>query len=127
MKKTLKTLPEFYYIGLGAFSTMENYFANGQVNYTALLITWLMFLQVFYKNKILGLIYGNVCALFSVYMLLALVSEYNEFNSGTIEAVRMLIYGSVLFVSGLIMAIFMIYNYATSETKFNENEFTITY
>jgi hypothetical protein len=127
MKKTLKTLPEFYYMGLGIFSIMENYFASTQINYIALLITWLMFLQVFYKHKILGLIYGNVCALFSVYMLLTVVSGYQDFQAGGLEEVRSLIFSSVLFSTGLVMAILMIYNYATTESKFNENELTITY
>lgn len=125
MKKLLKALPEFYFIGLGIFWITENYFANAQINYIALLITWLIFLQVFYKHKLLGLIYGNVLALFSVYMLLEVLSGYPEaFLS---QQVLSLLFGSAIFSGGLVMAIVMVYNYATTESRFNENELTMTY
>jgi len=127
MKNLLKTLPEFYFLVLGIFWITGDYFSDGQINYFALLITWLIFLQVFYKNKVLGLIYGNLLALFSVYMLQSLSLAYIEFGEGSFQSLNMTIGGVGLFGIGLVMAILMIYNYVTAQTRFNENELTITY
>ena len=127
MKNLLKTLPEFYFIVLGVFWITGDYFSGGQINYIALLITWLIFLQTFYKNKVLGLIYGNSLALVSVYMLLALLSEYKEFYADSLQSMRMLVGGLGLFGIGLVMAVLMIYNYAPARSKLDENELTITY
>ncbi|WP_330442776.1 hypothetical protein [Flavobacterium sp. C4GT6] len=122
MKKLLGTFPEFYYIGLGAFTIINDYYANSYNNYVALLITWLVFLQIFYKHKVLGLVYGNVLTLFSVYMLVNVFENYRETGS-----VTHFVSGTVLFGIAFIAAIGMVYKYAVAETKFNENELTITY
>lgn len=125
MKKLFKALPEFYFIGLGGLWITQNYFATGQINYIALLITWLIFLQVFYKNKMLGLLYGNILALFSVYMLLDILSRNQEIFVS--QQISLILLGSVIFCVGFVMAVVMIYNYATTASKFNENELTMTY
>ena len=122
MKKLLETIPEFYYIGLGAFTIINDYYANGYNNYLALLITWLIFLQVFYKHKLLGLLYGNVLTLFSVYMLLNAFSGYRDSGSST-----QLIFNVIVFGTGFFMAVAMVYKYAVAESRYNENELTITY
>lgn len=122
MKKLLETIPEFYYIGLGAFTIINDYYTNGYNNYLALLITWLIFLQVFYKHKLLGLLYGNVLTLFSVYMLLNAFSDYRESGSA-----GQLIFNVVVFGTGFLMAVAMVYKYAVAESRYNDNELTITY
>ncbi|WP_417351717.1 hypothetical protein [Flavobacterium alkalisoli] len=122
MKKLLETIPEFYYIGLGAFTIINDYYANGYNNYLALLITWLIFLQVFYKHKLLGLLYGNVLTLFSVYMLLNAFSDYRETGSS-----GQLFFNAVVFGAGFLMAVAMVYKFAVAESRYNENELTITY
>ena len=128
MKKLLETIPEFYYIGLGALTIIYNYYSEGYSNYVALLVTWLIFLQVFYKHKLLGLIYGNVLALFSVYMLLNVVAEFRSDNSVSLMmATRQFSWGVLLYGLGLVMAVVMVYKYAVSQSRFNENELTITY
>ncbi len=127
MKKLLETIPEFYYIGLGAFTMVYNFYAEGHIDYVALLITWLIFLQVFYKHKLLGLIYGNALSLFSVYMLLNVVTEFSGFETVSFTAVQHLVSGLLLYGIGLFMAVVMVYNYAVSRSRFNENELTITY
>lgn len=122
MKKLLRIFPEFYYIGLGAFTIINDYYTNGYNNYLALLITWLIFLQVFYKHKLLGLLYGNVLTLFSVFMLLNTFSDYRESGlSGSI------VFNVIMFGTAMLMAVAMVYKYAVAESRYNENELTVTY
>ncbi len=127
MKKILNTLPEFYFMGMGLFWAIESYFASGAVNYIALLATWLLFLQVIYKNRIIGLIYGLAFGTFSGYMLLATISEFAKFETITSQALQLISAGSVLFGCGLAMAGIMVYKFATAKAKYDESVLTVTY
>lgn len=127
MKKILNTLPEFYFMGMGLFWAIESYFASGNVSYVALLATWLLFLQVIYKNRIIGLLYGFAFGLFSVYMLLATISEFREFETVTSRAVQLITVGSVLFGGATAMAAIMVHKFATAKVKYEETVLTVTY
>lgn len=127
MKKILNTLPEFYFMGMGLFWAIETYFSSGSVNYIALLATWLLFLQVIYKNRVIGLIYGLAFGAFSGYMLLATISEFMEFETITFQALQLISVGSVLFGGAVAMAGIMVYKFATAKVKYDESVLTVTY
>lgn len=113
-------LPEIFFIGLGTFLVIRNFTSDGTVKYVAALMAWLLFLQLIYKNRILGLVYGAVLAFFSankLFMSLVTVEEAGE--------TALLTFKSGLFASGLCMALLMLYKFATAETDYNENELTI--
>ncbi len=128
MRKLLKFTPELYFMGLGIFWTAENYFSRGVINYFTLLLVWLLFLQLFYKNRILGLTYGVMLGLASAYMMLAVNSEVGEFEKFSMEALQLQLVGWGIFGTGLLMAGAMVYKFATVKTNYDEESvLTVTY
>jgi hypothetical protein len=127
MKKLLLILPEIFFMGCGIYWAQENYFTAGAINYIALLICWLMFLQIVYKNRVLGVVYGATLALASVFMIVATVSEFGRSDAFTIEAVQLLSYGGGLFGIGALMAGGMIYRSLVAKDDYDESVLTVTY
>ena len=127
MKSTIKNVPELYFIGLGIAWVIENYSSKGSINYVALLVTWLMFLQIFYKNKVLGIIYGNIMAAFSIYMIIQVFTEFDAFETLSFEAYKVLGFGSFIYGIGTLMGGAMVYKFATSKTNYDESVLTVTY
>jgi hypothetical protein len=122
MKNITKAIPEIFFIGLGISWAIESYFGSGSINYVAMLLVWLMFLQLIYKNRIAGLGYGIVLAFASVYFIF---QAYTGLNTG-IAAENTTVWLGFLGTS-LVMAAGMLYNYATSKAMYSENELTISY
>jgi hypothetical protein len=122
MKKTFNSIPELYFMGMGLFWAAENYFTSGTVNYFALLVTWLLFLQIIYKNRFIGLVYGVILTLFSAYMVLAVVSEFSE-----AKAFELIVVGGTLFATGVYMGALMVYKFAKAEAAYDESVLTVTY
>jgi hypothetical protein len=107
MRKTFGALPELFFMGIGMFWIAESYFTLGSVNYFAMLITWLLFLQLFYKNRIAGLVYGIAFGSFSVYMLLTIITGYYE-SVTSFSITDSAIMGAGLFATGIVMAVAMV-------------------
>ena len=126
MKKRFGIIPELFFMGMGMFWTIESFFTFGSVNYFALLVTWLLFLQIFYKNRLAGLIYGTALGSFSVYMLLAVTSEYHELEAASI-AMQSTALGVVLFSTAILMGIAMVYKYVRTKVNYDESVLTVTY
>ncbi len=123
MKRILNNLPELYFIGLGTFWVTENYLSSGRINYIVLLVTWLVFLQVFYKNRVLGMIYGSAWGLISAYKIYVAITGVYDLQSTVLEAVQ----SGTVFGIGLFMAIGMFYKYATAKEKYDESVLTVTF
>jgi hypothetical protein len=114
MKNVYRIIPLLYFTGLGLFWAAENYMTTGTINYIAIAITLLIVVQFFFKNRLAGLATGTATGLFSVYMLLAMLSDLanaKEFTSGTY---RFMAFGIGLFGTGLLMAILLIMYHAKS-------------
>jgi hypothetical protein len=126
MRKTFGTLPELFFMGIGVFWIAESYFTLGSVNYFAMLITWLLFLQFFYKNRLAGLVYGIAFGSFSVYMLLTIITGYYE-SVSSLFITKSTVLGAGLFATGIIMAVAMVYKYVTSKASYDESVLTVTY
>ncbi|WP_297332912.1 hypothetical protein [Flavobacterium sp.] len=127
MKRLFKNLPEIFFIGLGTAWAAENYLASGHINYIAILLSWLLFLQLIYKNRVAGIIYGNILGIFSLYMLGAVYSEFRDFETTTTEAWALLFFGISVFGTAVFMSGKMLYRYLTTNKKHAENEFTISF
>ncbi|WCM43106.1 hypothetical protein MG290_05390 [Flavobacterium sp. CBA20B-1] len=67
--------------------------------------------QLFIKNNVVGVLIASTLILLSMYMLLALFSEVNEFESFNSEAQRLLFIGLAYFLGTIIVAILMIWKY----------------
>lgn len=122
--RLLKMLPELFFMGLGTYWAIENYLASGHRNYIAVFFVWLLFLQLFYKNRILGLIYGIILTMISGMMSLAVISEYREFSPGDAEGVNLIAWGLVLFGVAIFMGLYMIYKYATAKEEYEDSVLT---
>lgn len=125
MKNRFGIIPELFFMGMGMFWAIESYFTSGSVNYFALLITWLLFLQIFYKNRLAGLLYGTALGSFSVYMLLATILEYHELESASISMESTAV--SVLLCAAILMGVAMVYKYVTTKVSYDESILTVTY
>lgn len=81
------------------------------LNPVAIVIIALLIIQIFYKNKTLGIILASTIIILGLYMTGALMSELNEFPVFNAEAKKLLIYGMSLFVSTIVVSAIMIYKY----------------
>ena len=126
MKKILNTAPELYFISAGVFWTAEGFFSSGSINYIALLLTWLIFLQVLYKNRVAGIIYGLALTLGSAWMLMAVLSEFYQMAPGS-KALQLIVAGTGLFGLGTVMAVAMLYKYIKAKVNYDESVLTVTY
>lgn len=75
--------------------------------------------QIIFKNRVVGLIIPSLLILSSLYMLLALMSEFNEFPTFNYEAKRLLFVGLTFFISTIVVSASMIFKYSTSESIAN--------
>ncbi len=126
MRKTFGTLPELFFMGIGMFWIAESYFTLGSVNYLAMLVTWLLFLQFFYKNRLAGLVYGIALGSCSVYMSLAAVSGYQTSALMPVVKISSALAAGVFFM-GVIMAAVMVHKYVTTKVSYDESVLTATY
>jgi hypothetical protein len=95
-----------------------------EVNYIAIGLIIILIFQIILKNRILGIIIPSVLILASLYMLLALISEFNEFLTFNSDAKELLLVGLSYFISSIIVSGIMIYKYAIFE-ELNANNIGI--
>jgi multisubunit Na+/H+ antiporter MnhE subunit len=123
MKKLFNILPEFYLIAMGLFWIIQRYIETGRMSYITLWVTWLLFVQVFYKNRFCGIVYSIILGAISVYKL------YQGIN--TLIAVEGIAYEAIKYISvfsiTLVAASAMLYRYATTKEKYGESVLTMTY
>jgi hypothetical protein len=68
---------------------------------------------IIWKNKYFALSLSIILALVSLYMLLAVFSEYKEFPSGDRSGLQLLLVGGLIFISLLAVSIFLPRKYFT--------------
>jgi hypothetical protein len=113
MKRLLRTsIPEILLIASTIYywsltSIFENWLAP-------ILLVILIFL-VISQNRIVGLVIGSLISIASFYLVLALISELNEFPDFNDEAKKMLLFGSLLIGFNIIISTWLLFKYATKE------------
>ena len=117
MKKILYSLPEVFFIGLASFWIQDNYTASGSVNYFAIVVIVVMAFQLLFKKRVVGLASGTALAMFSMYMMLAVRSEHNDFPAGSAEGLKFLLFGEGLFLLSMIVAAAMVFKFAIQKPK----------
>lgn len=120
-------MPECYYMGIGIYWAIENYAATGYKNYVALLAVWLMFLQLIYKNRLLGIIYGGALSIISLFMISAVFSEFREVQAVEGDYGMLLGVGLGMFGMGLLMALWMVIRSAMAKHDYDESVLTVHY
>lgn len=96
MKKYLLLLPEFFIIALSIYWFLENYMSSGHINYFAIAVFVIVGLQVFLKNKIVGIVLGSIFFLFGLYMILAVLSEFKKFTTFDSSAIELISVGFLI-------------------------------
>lgn len=96
MKKYLLLLPEFFIFVLSIYWFLENYMSSGYVNYFAIVVFGIVVLQIFLKNKILGIMLGSMLFLFGLYMVLAVLSEFKKFTVIDSSAIQLISVGLLI-------------------------------
>lgn len=111
MKKIVLLLPELIILILSCLWLIDNYRVSAIINYYSLSVAIVMVLQLVFKFKIVGLSMAIIIALFSLYMVLAVVSEFNDFPQVNFEALKLLVVGIYFCFLGFIAATIMAYKY----------------
>ncbi|WP_108821427.1 hypothetical protein [Dysgonomonas sp. Marseille-P4361] len=111
LKNVLSFLPEAILLSMTLFMLIADLLKSSSVNYIVLALIGLISGMIFLKNKYIAILISSVIALGSAYMLLAVLSEYYEFPVGDTEGIKMLLFGSLLFVSVIILAVVMPFKY----------------
>ena len=99
-------LPEYLLIAAVVFYW---YSAGMTVNPIAISLIIVLIIQIIIKNRIVGIIIPSLLILTSFYMLLALMSEFNEFPTFNSDAKELLFVGLSYFISTVIVSGAMIY------------------
>lgn len=89
----------------------DNYLTSTNVNFFALGVLAIMMLLMVFKFKILGSLIALIIALFSLYMILAVLSEFHDFPKVNYEALKLLFIGSGFCFLGFLSSLIMFYKY----------------
>lgn len=108
IKRHVLHLPEYLLLGAVFFYWVS---AGIAMNPIAIVLTIALILQIIFKNRIVGIALPSLLVLASLYMLLALISELNEFETFNAEARKLLLVGASFFVSTILVSGLMLYRY----------------
>jgi magnesium-transporting ATPase (P-type) len=110
IKQTALQLPEYLLIAAVVF-----YWISSAVvfNPLAIILIAVLVLQIIFKNRIVGLVIPGLLIMACFYMLLALMSEFNEFPTFNADARKLLVVGLSFFLSTIAVSVLMIYKYAS--------------
>ena len=112
MKKKAKQLlfifPEYYLLVLALLAAYTPPFS---FNLFFVGFAIIPLLQIIVKNNRLGIVIGSLFLLVNLYMLGALISEFNEFATFNSNAKQLLFVGLFLWVLNITAAILMVYKY----------------
>ena len=111
MNKALHIVPSVFFMLLAMFWIAEAYSSLGVIHYAAISVIVLLGIQLFHKQKYIGLLYGIITTLFSGYMLCNTIIDYATEKLPTDGTFRFLIIKSLLFGTALVMALAMLYHY----------------
>jgi len=65
----------------------------------------LLLLSLKKENKVIRIITSLFFGLLSLFMLLAVISEYSEFEARSLEGLKLLLIGSSLFITTLVLSV----------------------
>lgn len=110
LKQRLLSLPEYLLIAAVIFYWVSTALV---LNPVAIGLLVILILQLFLKNRIIGIVVPGLLIMASFYMLLALMSELNEFPVFNADARKLLLVGLSFFVSTILVSGVMLFKYAS--------------
>ena len=113
------SFPEYY---LATLAILAAYTPLFSLNPILLVLAAILILQIVCKNKVTGLLIASIFLLINLYMLAALISEFNEFPVFNADAKQLLFVGLSLWVLNLLAGLIMIYKYAKASLAVVPNQ-----
>lgn len=107
LRRILQFVPEILLLSVALFMAIENLVANGVVNYPMLLLVAFVSTMLLTKNKYMALLTSVVIGAGSLYMVLAVLSEYYEFPTGDANGSILLLIGLSICFAALVLAAVM--------------------
>lgn len=114
LKKISLDLPEYILLAAVVFYWFS---AAIFINYVAIMLLIGFILQIVFKFRIVGIVLPSLLMLTSFYMLLALISEFNEFPTFNYEAKKLLFVGLAIFMVSMLVSGLMFFKYAFLPSK----------
>ena len=104
-KHTWTLIPYTYFIGLAAVWFVGDLVAIQNVSYVALAVMTGLLALAMLQNKTVGTCLGIVATIGSLFAFLAVLSEFNDFETVSQSAIQLIAVGSVLTLTGLGMGL----------------------
>ncbi len=115
-KQLFLKFPEYYLIVL---TMLGGYTPPFSINPVFVGILAILIIQIIFKNKIIGTVLGVLFLVINLYMLGALISEFNEFTAFNADAKQLLVVGLTLWSLNMLASCTMIYKYSIMNLKRN--------
>lgn len=117
-KQLLYLSPELYLIAAAIYywTLTANTF-----NPIAITLVSVLLLQLIFKKAISGLLISGIFVIVNLYLVLALISELNEFTSTNQDYYNLLIAGSLFLSINILVGSFMFYKYINKNHQLNPN------
>ena len=116
VKQILMKFPEYYLVVL---TILVGYTPPFGFSLISIGLAAVLIFQIVFKNKISGLIIASIFLLINLYMLGALISEFNEFPEFNNSAKQLLFVGLSLWSLNILSSGVMIYKYSKTESVNN--------
>ena len=116
VKQILMKFPEYYLVVL---TILVGYTPPFGFSLISIGLAAVLIFQIVFKNKISGLIIASIFLLINLYMLGALISEFNEFPEFNNSAKQLLFVGLSLWSLNMLSSGVMIYKYSKTESVNN--------
>ena len=107
LKEVLPYLPEIILLGGATVWFLSDLIKTSSVNYLMAVVILLILTLLRWKSKFFSLCLSIMLGLFSFYFQLALLSEFSEFLTGSLEGRQMLLIGSFIFISLIAISVLM--------------------
>ena len=121
-KHTLLKTPEYLLILSVIF-----YWTSTAVVFNPIAITLIILLglQIKFQNKTVGILIPTFLILSSLFLIGALISEFNEFPTFNYEAKQLLFVGLIYFISTIVVSGIMIYKYGIHDDLSDQIEIIV--
>jgi len=78
-RKQLFLLPEIILIQVSIYWLLDNFLINSYFNIIDFAVFLILLFQLFFQNKYIGILIASLIFLLSIYMVLAVLSEFYKF------------------------------------------------
>ncbi|MBT1706448.1 hypothetical protein [Chryseosolibacter indicus] len=109
IKRTLIRYIDYYLLVAGFFAT---YLLPVSVSPIAIAFIFILILQLIFKNRIMGFMIASAFSLVNVYLLLALLAEFDEIAIAGAEGISLILVGLSLIVLNIMVSVVMVFKYA---------------